>query len=114
MQTKLAQFGLVLHAVGGLAAFGICAGMYTFLYCTLDEDIRALRDQTNAKEQFLVSAQSVTSAQGDLQQRLADEERRLADVLKRIPRTPQESEFLAELAKLARREEGERLAPPPR
>ena len=100
---KLDQFSVTMHATGGVCTVAIVAVMYITIYRSLDAEKRETADSIAVKQQFLSTAESITASHEELQQQLSDEEARLISLLERIPPTPQESEFLAQLAKLAHR-----------
>ena len=99
---KLQQFGMLLHTAGAVAALAVAGSMYWLIFLSLQEKTAETKQDVAAKRRFLESAQTITSTHSELKKQLRDEESRLADALERIPPTPQESDFLAQLARLAR------------
>lgn len=99
---KLRQFGLALHGVGLLVTLGIVASLYAIGSVSFDARSRETATTIAAKRQFLDSAGPITKSYEELKQQLQNEETRLSELFERIPQHPQESDFLAQLAKLAR------------
>jgi Tfp pilus assembly protein PilO len=99
---KLSRLGLLLHAGGLLVTLGSVAGAGFGAYRLLSREWSEINRRSTDAQTYLSTAPTIRDHHADAVKRLRQEEVRLESLLARIPTTPQESEFLAELTRLAR------------
>jgi Tfp pilus assembly protein PilO len=100
--TKLARLGLLLHAVGLVLTLGTVAGAGFGASALLSREWSDIRRRTDSAKNYLATAPEIRNHHTEAVKRKRQEEVRLESLMARIPTTPQESEFLAELTRLAR------------
>ena len=100
-QNRLASLGWLLHA-GGLLLTAAIFAIAFFAYQSFDRDCDRLARQILATSRFLNTDDEIRFNHRDLNQRLSVMEGRLTDLMTRIPAARNESDFLAQLAELAR------------
>ncbi|MDZ4685951.1 MAG: type 4a pilus biogenesis protein PilO [Planctomycetaceae bacterium] len=100
---SLSRRGLMLHGAGLGVTVALAAVAYGMFYVPLDRSQAALERTARACESFLSRNDAVQSEHADLTRHHAATEQRVTNLVRRIPETAQESEFLAELATLAQR-----------
>lgn len=100
--TRLARLGLSFHAIGLLVTVGTVAGAGFGASALLSREWTDIRQRTEVARAFLATAPEIRNHHAEAVKRKRQEEARLESLLARIPTTPQESEFLAELTRLAR------------
>ena len=100
----LTSLGWLLHA-GGLLLTAAIFAIALIAYQSLDRDRDRLARQVSATSRFLDTDDEIQFDHRDLNQRLSVMEGRLADLMNRIPVARNESDFLAQLAELARQYE---------
>lgn len=92
---------LLLQAAGFGVALCAAATAYAAVYLPLDR-VRAHQERAvRACEAFLSRGDAIRAEHQQLTERLAATESRMSSLLARIPETPREAEFLAELHELA-------------
>lgn len=99
---KLHRLGLLLHAGGLLLTLGSMAAVSFAAFALLSREWSEIHRRAAAARAYLASASDIRARHADARRSLRQEEQRLESLLARIPTTPQESEFLAELTRLAR------------
>lgn len=102
MSSGMKKYDAALHAVGALTTIALVALFYVGLFVPLTRAIDDARNQVETKRQFLASADSVRKSHESLRKQVDAEESRLQDAIEKIPQTPQESNFLAQLSQLSR------------
>ena len=100
--SKLKRLGLLLHAGGLLITLGAVAGSGFGAYRLLSREWSEINRRSTEAQAYLATASKIREHHAEELRRLRQEEVRLESLLARIPTTPQESEFLAELTRLAR------------
>lgn len=99
---KLRRLKWLLHAAGLFLTLGTVAGSGLGVFQLLSREWSDIRRRSSAAESYLATANSIREHHAEAVKQLRQEELRLELLLARIPTTPQESEFLAELTRLAR------------
>jgi Tfp pilus assembly protein PilO len=100
--SRLKRLGLLLHGGGLLLTLSIVIGVGFGSYALLSREWSDIHRRTAEARAYLATAPAIRNQHADAIKRLRNEEVRLESLLARIPTTPQESEFLAELTRLAR------------
>ena len=99
---NLARAGWLLHAVGfSLTACGLFASWF-FIYEPSQAELSMHDQRTAVQSDFLDREKQIRSDNEALQQELAETERLLVNLLARIPESPEEADFLAQLARIAK------------
>ncbi|HUG89647.1 MAG TPA: type 4a pilus biogenesis protein PilO [Planctomycetaceae bacterium] len=98
---RLSRAGGWLHAAGLAVAAALFAAVYIPAIGALHSQQAGIAAQTDAATQLLDSAEALRREHADLVARQAEVQTRTGQLLSRIPETPQESEFLAHIARLA-------------
>lgn len=99
---KLHRLGLLLHGGGLLLTLGSVLGSGLAAHALLSREWSEIRRRTQEARAYLATAESIRDHHAAAVKQMRQEEVRLESLLARIPTTPQESEFLAELTRLAR------------
>ena len=99
---RLSRLGHGLH----LAGLGIAAALFAAVYVptigALDSEQARIATEIEAASRLAASAESLREEHRTLQEQQAASLARTSQLLDRIPDAPQESEFLAHIARLAR------------
>jgi Tfp pilus assembly protein PilO len=99
---KLQRLGLLLHGGGLLLTLISVAGAGMTAYGLLSREWSEIHRRTLQARAYLKTAPKIREDHAAALKQIRQEELRLESLLARIPTTPQESEFLAELTRLAR------------
>lgn len=99
---KLHRLGLLLHAGGLLVTLAAAVGSGMAAYGLLSREWSEIHRRTVAARAYLESAPTIRERHASAVIQMQQEAARLESLMARIPTTPQESEFLAELTRLAR------------
>lgn len=101
-ETRLSRFGQGLHAAGLAVSVALFSAVYVPAVGALHSEQTRISDKIDAAARLAGSADTLHDEHRDLVQRQAETQARTAQLLGRIPDSPQESEFLAHIARLAR------------
>lgn len=99
---KLHRLGLLLHAGGLFVTLAAAVGSGMAAYGLLSREWSEIHRRTVAARAYLESAPTIREQHSSAVSQMQQESARLESLMARIPTTPQESEFLAELTRLAR------------
>lgn len=99
---KLRRLGLLLHGVGLFITLAAIAGTGLTAHGLLSREWSEIHRRTLEARTYLKTAPSIREHHAAAVKQMRQEEERLESLMARIPTTPQESEFLAELTRLAR------------
>jgi Tfp pilus assembly protein PilO len=91
-----------LNAVGVLGVAAVIAAALGFGYLPLHRQRDAIRQRMAADAEFVKRKSEITALHAEWTARLRESEQHFEQLLTRVPNEPQESEFLAHLANLAR------------
>jgi Tfp pilus assembly protein PilO len=95
------QLTRTLNGIGVAAIGAIVGGAYYFVYLPMTEADRSSGARTAAVEEFLLQESEIRTSHAAAQSRLRDHVTRLGELLKRIPKSPEEASFLAQLSELS-------------
>ena len=98
---RLARYGRCLHVAGLVIAVVLFAVVYVPALGALWHTETRITGQIDAATRLLDSADALREEHGKLLERQAETQIRTAQLMARIPDAPQESEFLAHIARLA-------------
>lgn len=99
---KLKRLKWLLHVSGLFVTLGTVAGSGLGVFQLLSREWSDIHRRSSAAQAYLSTAHRIREHHAEALRQLRQEEVRLELLLARIPTTPQESEFLAELTRLAR------------
>lgn len=99
---RLQRLGLLLHGAGLLLTIASVAGSGLTAYGLLSREWSEIHRRTLQARAYLNTAPTIRENHAAAIEQMRQEEARLESLMARIPTTPQESEFLAELTRLAR------------
>lgn len=98
---RLVQLDRSLHAVGAVIACAILVGGLVLVRRSLAAERTSIDARIAEARQILDKEDALHTEHSHLEHRLSDLERRTGELLARIPETPREAEFLAQLSGLA-------------
>ncbi len=98
---RLIQLDRSLHAVGAVIACAILLGGLLLVRRSLAAERTSIDARIAEARQVLDKEDAIRTEHSQLEHRLSDLERRTGELLARIPETPREAEFLAQLSGLA-------------
>lgn len=93
--------GWVSHAAGLAVAAGLCVAVVAFVMWPLQTRARQVEKRTVMLDDLLRDGPQIRAESQRLNEELAVMEDRVEQMLDRIPETPREADFLAELSELA-------------
>lgn len=96
------QLGWALHAAGFVLTILMLLGVHVYVFGSLRRESSRLDSQISTAADYYDQESMITARHTTLQSTLIDRQNRLEDLLTRIPESPRESEFLAQLTQLAR------------
>lgn len=102
-KSKLIRYRNTVHVVGVLGIVAIIGLAVGLGYLPLRRERNSIRQRMTADVRVLEKRAEIKALHAKFQGRLAASEKNLERLLTRVPEEPQESEFLAQLANLARR-----------
>ncbi len=100
--TSLKGANLGLHAAGISVAAGIAYVAFTFVVLPMQSQQQAMATQIADGNQLLGRSAAIRARHVEVAKQLTNFETTFAHVISRIPETPRESEFLAQITELAR------------
>lgn len=100
-QGELAQLSWGLHAVGGLLCVAIVFGIYFCIFAKIGEQDHRIQGEAESLQVFLSQQSDLKTSNKEIKHQLEERKGRLEELLRRIPNSAQESNFLAQLTKLA-------------
>ena len=100
-QRRLTHVGWLLHAAGLLATVASVAGIVVFVFGSLDAQSIELAFQSTELRQTVRESDEIIANNRELRNTLDEVNQRIKHLSSQIPQTAQESEFLAQLSRLA-------------
>lgn len=88
------RFGICVHCAGGLLVLAALSANYALLYAPTMEATEQTYVEISDIQHSLRKAPAVQREYSRLSRQLQEMERRLANIRRRVPRQPEESEFL--------------------
>jgi Tfp pilus assembly protein PilO len=98
----LKGINLGLHALGTAVSFGIVYATWAFVVAPMQGQHEAMVNQLADGSAILGRSSAIHSKHDEVSQQLTNFEATFARLMSRIPETPRESEFLAQVTELAR------------
>ncbi|MEZ6052687.1 MAG: type 4a pilus biogenesis protein PilO [Planctomycetaceae bacterium] len=99
---QLKSLGWGLHAAGASVAVALLLGIHGLVLSALRAENTRLEQQITVHSDYNDTASMISARHETLRAALTDRQNRLEELLTRIPESPRESEFLAQLTQLAR------------
>jgi len=103
-QKRLELAGWLAHAVGLTIGVVIVALAYVFLMRPIELECGAISEDVDAINQLIGRSEEIQGEHALVQKRFSETQQELEDLLVRIPDSPKDAEFLAEISRLAQRE----------
>lgn len=100
-QRRFTHVGWLLHAAGLLATVASVAGIVVFVFGSLDAQSIELAFQSTELRQSVRNSDEIIANNRELRKTLDEVNQRIKHLSSQIPQTAQESEFLAQLSRLA-------------
>lgn len=104
---KPATFKWTLNGLGMATTLVVVALAYAFIFRPMDQESKQLRSAVRADSDFLAGADKIRARNRELKGSLAETEGLIAGIKRRIPESPQQADFLAQLAEAAEESEVE-------